>query len=109
MTSGSNSTLVIAGKAGQEAGKSDGLYSLAKSQILTGGGGWPLNVFITPDKQPFYAATYLPREAREDMAGIIDILERIGSTWQSNRQQLLDTVWGYQFDGYNHTVNSHIN
>ncbi|WP_083552577.1 thioredoxin domain-containing protein [Syntrophotalea acetylenivorans] len=64
---------------------------MSACQILTGGGGWPLNVFITPDKQPFYAATYMPREARGDMAGITDILERIGNTWQSNRQQLLDS------------------
>jgi len=60
-------------------------------QLLTGGGGWPLNVFLTPDKHPFYAATYMPREARGQMAGITDILERVGSTWQSNRQQLLDS------------------
>jgi hypothetical protein len=64
---------------------------MAACQILTGGGGWPLNVFVTPDKQPFYAATYMPREANGDMAAIIDILERIGSTWQKNRQQLLDS------------------
>ncbi len=68
----------------------DNTYMTA-CQILTGGGGWPLNVFITPDKKPFYAATYMPREARGEMAGIIDILERIGNTWQNNRQQLLDS------------------
>lgn len=68
----------------------DNTYMTA-CQILSGGGGWPLNVFLTPDKQPFYAATYMPREARGDMAGIVDVLERIGSTWQSNRQQLLDS------------------
>ncbi len=68
----------------------DNTYMTA-CQVMTGGGGWPLNVFLTPDKQPFYAATYMPRQARGQMAGIIDILERIGSTWQSNRQQLLDS------------------
>ena len=68
----------------------DNTYMTA-CQILTGGGGWPLNVFLTPDKQPFYAATYMPPEARGDMAAITDILERIGSTWQNNRQQLLDS------------------
>ena len=68
----------------------DNTYMTA-CQLLTGGGGWPLNVFLTPEKQPFYAATYLPLEARGEMAGIIDILERIGSTWQSNRQQLLQS------------------
>ena len=68
----------------------DNTYMTA-CQLLTGGGGWPLNVFLTPEKQPFYTATYMPREARGQMASITDILERIGSTWQSNRQQLLDS------------------
>ncbi len=68
----------------------DNTYMTA-CQLLTGGGGWPLNVFLTPDKQPFYAATYMPREPRDQTAGIIEILQRIGDTWQSNRQQLLDS------------------
>ncbi len=68
----------------------DGTYMTA-CQLMTGGGGWPLNVFLTPDKKPFFAATYLPRIPRGEMAGIIDILERIGTMWRDNRQQLLET------------------
>ncbi len=60
-------------------------------QLLTGSGGWPLNVFLTPERQPFYAATYMPRETRGQIPGIIDILQRIAGNWENNRQQLLDS------------------
>jgi uncharacterized protein YyaL (SSP411 family) len=68
----------------------DSTYMTA-CRLMTGGGGWPLNVFLTPDKKPFFAATYLPRHARGEMAGIIDILERIGAMWRDSRQRLLET------------------
>jgi uncharacterized protein YyaL (SSP411 family) len=68
----------------------DNLYMTA-CQLITGGGGWPLNVFVTPDKVPFYAATYLPRQPRGQMPGIITILTKIGGIWQSNPETLLQT------------------
>ncbi|ABA89008.1 thioredoxin domain protein YyaL [Syntrophotalea carbinolica DSM 2380] len=68
----------------------DNLYMTA-CQLVTGGGGWPLNVFLTPDKAPFYAATYMPRRPRGQMPGIIAILTKIGAMWQSDRDQLLQT------------------
>ena len=42
------------------------------AQLITGGGGWPLSVFMTPDKKPFYVATYIPKSARQGIAGIIE-------------------------------------
>lgn len=60
-------------------------------QLLTGGGGWPLNVFLAPDKTPFFAATYLPRNARGETSGIIEVLERIGAMWTSDPERLLQT------------------
>lgn len=68
----------------------DNLYMTA-CQMITGGGGWPLNVFLSPDKVPFYAATYMPRNARGGMPGIISILTKIGSMWQSDPDKLLQT------------------
>lgn len=68
----------------------DNLYMTA-CQIVTGGGGWPLNVFLTPDKAPFYAATYMPRQPRGEMPGIISILTKVGAMWQSDRDKLLQT------------------
>lgn len=64
---------------------------MSACQLLTGSGGWPLNVFLTPERQPFYATTYMPRQARGQTSGIIDILQRIAGNWQNNRQQLLDS------------------
>jgi hypothetical protein len=68
----------------------DHLYMTA-CQIISGGGGWPLNVFLTCDKTPFFATTYLPRRPRGTMPGIITTLERIGAMWHANRDKLLET------------------
>jgi uncharacterized protein YyaL (SSP411 family) len=42
-------------------------------QMLTGSGGWPLTIILTPDKKPFFAATYIPREARFGRAGMLGL------------------------------------
>ncbi len=68
----------------------DNLY-MAACQMVTGGGGWPLNVFLTPDKAPFHAATYMPRQTRGEMSGIITILTKLGAMWQTDRDKLLAT------------------
>lgn len=68
----------------------DNLYMMA-CQMITGGGGWPLNVFLTPDKAPFYAATYMPRQPRGQMPAIITILKQIGAMWHADRDKLLAT------------------
>ncbi|MBI1920147.1 MAG: thioredoxin domain-containing protein [Geobacter sp.] len=59
------------------------------ARIMTGGGGWPLNILMTPDRQPFYCATYLPRTPRMGMPGITDILERLGEFWRDKREAVL--------------------
>jgi uncharacterized protein YyaL (SSP411 family) len=58
------------------------------AQMMTGSGGWPLNVFMTPGKKPFFAATYMPRTPRMGMPGIIQILERVAELWRTDRQKL---------------------
>jgi hypothetical protein len=68
----------------------DTLYMTA-CQLITGQGGWPLNVFLTPEKDPFYAASYMPRRPRGPMPGIITILTKIGGMWQTDRNKLLET------------------
>ncbi len=44
-------------------------------QALTGQGGWPLTILMTPAKKPFFAATYLPKGARWGRMGLMDLLE----------------------------------
>ena len=60
-------------------------------QLLTGSGGWPLNLVLTPDKKPFFAATYLPRQRHRGMAGLIEILERISHAWQTDQAGILQS------------------
>jgi uncharacterized protein YyaL (SSP411 family) len=66
----------------------DQLY-MAASQALSGSGGWPLNVVLTPDRKPFFVMTYMPRERRFGNPGIIEILTGIAQMWQEDRQKLL--------------------
>ncbi len=57
-------------------------------QILTGHGGWPLNVFCTPEGDPFYGGTYFPPEPRLGMPSWLDILKRIAYLWETREQEL---------------------
>jgi len=57
---------------------------------LTGRGGWPMSVFLTPDRRPFYGGTYWPRESRMGMPGFPDILEQVHQAWDQRREDVLD-------------------
>ncbi|MCJ7754189.1 MAG: thioredoxin domain-containing protein, partial [Thermoanaerobaculales bacterium] len=61
-------------------------------QMMTGSGGWPLTIIMTPDKQPFFAATYIPRESRYGRVGMLDLIPRIEQVWQADRDKILDTT-----------------
>ena len=61
-------------------------------QMMTGGGGWPLTVVMTPGKQPFFAATYLPRESRPGMTGMLDLIPRIRTLWREQRDKLAQSA-----------------
>ncbi len=60
-------------------------------QALTGQGGWPLSVFLTPAKKPFFAGTYFPKHSRFGTAGLIELLPRLVSLWKDKREQVLET------------------
>jgi uncharacterized protein YyaL (SSP411 family) len=66
----------------------DQIY-MAASQALSGSGGWPLNVILTPDRKPFFAMTYVPKERRFGSPGIIEILSGIARMWEEDRKNLL--------------------
>ena len=57
-------------------------------QALTGHGGWPLTLFLTPDKKPFYAGTYFPKEDRMRMPGLMTVLKSISKAWEDDRKRL---------------------
>lgn len=66
----------------------DSIYMRAV-QAMTGSGGWPLTLFITPDGRPFFGGTYFPPEDRHNMPGFPRILSAISTAYTSNRDQLL--------------------
>ena len=59
-------------------------------QMMRGQGGWPLTVLLTPDRKPFYAATYLPKEGRFQRMGMLDLIPRIQKMWANDRERLLE-------------------
>ncbi|RCS52656.1 thioredoxin domain-containing protein [Bremerella cremea] len=77
----------------------DAVYMLAV-QVMSRSGGWPLNVFLTPDGKPFFGTTYLPPEDREVelpdnqgvglVPGFLTLAKRIAQVWQTEPQQLHD-------------------
>jgi hypothetical protein len=67
----------------------DGTY-MSVCQLLTGNGGWPLTIMMTPEKRPFFAGTYFPRESKFGRIGLIDLLQKVSDVWQRDRQKLLD-------------------
>jgi uncharacterized protein len=83
-------TLVVAVKVDREERPDlDTLY-MTFCQALTGRGGWPLTVFLTPDGQPFFAGTYFPKESGYGRPGLMDLLQRVYMAWKTNRQGVID-------------------
>ncbi|TFH07564.1 MAG: thioredoxin domain-containing protein [Candidatus Thorarchaeota archaeon] len=68
----------------------DGVY-MQVAQMLTGRGGWPLTIIMTPNKKPFYAATYIPKESRYNMLGMKELVQRIKELW-TTKQENIDEV-----------------
>ena len=65
----------------------DALYMEAV-QGMTGRGGWPLNVFLTPEQIPFYGGTYFPPEPRGGMPAWTQVLQAIAESWEQNRDEI---------------------
>src|SRR5512136_3024314 len=58
---------------------------------LTGSGGWPMSVFLTPDGQPFYGGTYFPPTPRYNMPAFREVLQAVSHAWQSRRAEVLQS------------------
>jgi uncharacterized protein YyaL (SSP411 family) len=65
----------------------DAIYMEAV-QGMTGHGGWPLNVFLTPEQLPFYGGTYFPPDARHGMPAWTQVLHAIAESWEANREEI---------------------
>jgi len=69
----------------------DAVYMTAV-QAMTGHGGWPMSVFLTPDGTPFFGGTYWPREERGGMPGFVPVLEAVGDAWRQQRDAVLESA-----------------
>lgn len=61
-------------------------------QAMTGSGGWPMSIFLTADREPFFAGTYFPKKARYGTVGFYELLLAIRDAWQSDRKRLLSSA-----------------
>lgn len=66
----------------------DHIY-MTVAQLLTGSGGWPLTIVMTPQRQPFFAATYIPKTSRFGRTGLVELLDIISSKWKNDRAPLI--------------------
>ena len=65
----------------------DSVY-MSVCQAVTGAGGWPLTVIMTPEQKPFFVGTYFPKGSRYGQPGLMDILREVNSLWKSRRNEL---------------------
>ena len=69
----------------------DSVY-MSVCQAFTGSGGWPMSIFMTWDKKPFFAGTYFPPHSRYGMPGFSELLNTIANQWSSNQKNLLESA-----------------
>jgi uncharacterized protein YyaL (SSP411 family) len=69
----------------------DNIY-MTVCQALTGSGGWPLTIIMTPDRKPFFAGTYFPKESRYQRIGMLDLVPRIAEVWKTQRDKILESA-----------------
>lgn len=65
----------------------DSMY-MSVCQMMTGQGGWPLNVFVTPDQKPFYAGTYFPKRSAYGRPGFIEALTQLLDAYHNDRDHI---------------------
>jgi len=79
-----NETFVCIKVDREERPDVDGVY-MTVCQLMTGSGGWPLTVFMTPDREPFFAGTYIPKESRHGRLGMMELIPGVRRVWKARR------------------------
>lgn len=69
----------------------DNIY-MTVCQMITGRGGWPLTIIMTPDKKPFFAATYIPKRSKFGLVGMLDLIPRIEDVWKNRKNEILNSA-----------------
>lgn len=67
----------------------DNIY-MTVTQAMTGSGGWPMTVVLTPDKKPFFAGTYFPKNGKYGRAGMMELIPQLEQVWNTKRKDALD-------------------
>ena len=69
----------------------DGIY-MSVCQIMTGSGGWPLTILMTPERKPFFAGTYIPKENRHGRIGMIELIQGVQRVWKTRHGDVLSSA-----------------
>ncbi len=69
----------------------DGIY-MSVCQIMTGSGGWPLTILMTPERKPFFAGTYIPKENRHGRIGMIELIQGVERVWKTRHGDVLSSA-----------------
>ncbi|MEE9189232.1 MAG: thioredoxin domain-containing protein, partial [Candidatus Neomarinimicrobiota bacterium] len=75
----------------EEMPEVDHVY-MSVCQAMTGSGGWPLTIIMTPDKEPFFAGTYFPKITRGQRIGLLELLPAINQVWNTDRSKIDNTI-----------------
>ena len=68
----------------------DNIY-MTVCQIMNRSGGWPLSIIMTPEKKPFFAGTYIPKDTRFGRMGLIDLIPKIKELWNNEKEKLIES------------------
>ncbi|MFC2005389.1 thioredoxin domain-containing protein [Chloroflexota bacterium] len=69
----------------------DSVY-MTVCQMMTGSGGWPLTIIMTPNKEPFFSATYIPKETRFGRVGMLTLIPRVKELWSTRQAEVLSSA-----------------
>lgn len=69
----------------------DGIY-MSVCQMITGSGGWPLTVVMTPDKKPFFVGTYFPKHNRFNRIGMMELIPKLKEIWLNQKDEVLKSA-----------------
>jgi len=72
----------------------DHIY-MSVTQRVTGSGGWPMTVVMTPEREPFFCGTYFPKESRFQRPGMMELVPRISEFWKTQRKDALELSKNY--------------
>ena len=75
----------------EEMPEIDHLY-MSVCQAMTGQGGWPLTIVMTPDKEPFFSGTYFPKNGRGNRPGMLQLIPAINNAWKNKQNEIQNTI-----------------